>query len=730
MEWRQVASLVGYVGAAIAAVVLLHWHTRFFDHSADLLALAQTPYGRDPSNEQLDKIARVLAGGKPMDPSEFGECSSTLQTLQDAQGWCKRVQELHVCSERLREAQAERCSASELEGSGKVALRLLGDTLRRAVELSLAGRSQTELNCIDGPGGYVCTADALQAECNLQPVSHGKNAISLCAKLIPTHGCIFYAYGVSQDHSSDVKLAERFGCSGLAFDPASSRSFAMHKKVAFFQVGGPMVGGMECSPLDGNCTEVGFETAGPATVSRLSGHKRLSVLRLDCGGCEYQLALDVLAGDPEFFHKVDQVFVQVHSDKRAASSKHVTSLGLLLVLFEQAGLQMVQARLRPCGQTSAQSHRPCPPLLKDAGFFCDDKNSCVGLLFARIGATRSASNAITNPAQQAAAPASPIEDLPSPKSGDMFEREKYYRQACDDARPGGYAGLQVIWSPEEQEGLCGGCMLLGNFYSSNPDWQKTSGYGSRESEGVTGKYTDCAKTRSCTPVGVSMDVMRMYYESVKESGCCCTLLHDGAFSTDFQTTYRTDRVRFLQVDALKLNTQFNRKFGLNDARYFGMHEAFCAHKNWQRVFFSDIFDVKIGSSPCTAAEKGTLYIGTDNAAFASPFLERRFKELGQTPLEFFQENLKQETQRPMWSAGIVGAGDRETMEDFLAKLLAVLTDPEMPAVKKGEYQGVNMAAVNYVAERFFRGRTRGGPPLNSKYRGYERKRRDVWFIHK
>merc|ERR1712151_744117 len=116
-------------------------------------------------------------------------------------------------------------------------------------------------------------------------------------------------------------------------------------------------------------------------------------------------------------------------------------------------------------------------------------------------------------------------------------------------------------------------------------------------------------------------------------------------------------VRFLQVDVLGLNTIFNRRFGLNDARYFAMHEAFCAHKGWQKVFFSDIFDVKIGRSPCKDARHGVLYIGTDNAAFQSTWLRRRFSELGSKYLEFFEQKLWKEKQRLMWSAGIVGAGD-------------------------------------------------------------------------
>mmetsp|Transcript_159109 Transcript_159109/g.296456 ORF Transcript_159109/g.296456 Transcript_159109/m.296456 type:complete len:729 (-) Transcript_159109:69-2255(-) len=728
MQWRQSFVLASYVSAALAAAWLLHWYTKFFDHSADLLVRAHSPYGRDPSPEQLDQIARAFARNKLVDPNEFGSCQSTLQTLQDAEGFCTRVEELNVCTERLRETRAERCSnGEELERAGQAAVQRIGEALRQGVAAVENHGAGSELHCVAGAGGHACAnTSAVEAGCKLKFVGGSKKtAFSICGNLVPEHGCVFYTYGISQDHASDLGMAGSFKCSGLAFDPAAVQQFAMHEKVAFFKVGAPM-------PHLGNCTdcaEAKFETAGPAVVQQLSGHERISVLKMNCGGCEYQLALDVLARDPSFFNRVDQVLVEVHADGRATSKKHASNLGLLLAMFQQAGLTFVHARLSSCTRQREQGQRPCSPWLKDSGFFCNDEHQCMGLLFARLpsGAVPDKS-AIKQAHKTSSMKHHP--DSPSATSADASEREKFYQQACEDGRQGGYAQLPVVWSPEEQDGLCGSCMLLGNYYSSNPDWQKVSGYGSKESEGVTGKYTDCSKTKSCTPVGVSIDVMRMYYDSVLRSGCCCTLLHDGAFSEDFQAKYRTERVRFLQVDALKLNVQFNRKFGLNDARFFNMHEAFCAHKGWQKLFFSDIFDVKIGSSPCSSAKEGTLYIGTDNAAFASKWLERRFTELGQAYLEFFRQNLMQEAVRPMWSAGIVGAGDRETMADFLAKLLAVLTDPEIAAVKRGDYQGVNMAAVNYVAERFFSGRAKGGHPLNSKYRAYERHRRDVWFVHK
>lgn len=138
--------------------------------------------------------------------------------------------------------------------------------------------------------------------------------------------------------------------------------------------------------------------------------------------------------------------------------------------------------------------------------------------------------------------------------------------------------------------------------------------------------------------------------------------------------------------------------------------------------------MKVGASPCGVAAVGTLYIGQDDAPFSSPWLKNRFEDMSSRYAHFYEESLMNVHDRPMWSAGIVVAGDRATLLEFLSRLLAVLVDVQL--IKPGKFQGVNMAAVNYVVERYFSGRSVGGEPLHSKYRAYQRERKDVWFIHK
>lgn len=43
---------------------------------------------------------------------------------------------------------------------------------------------------------------------------------------------------------------------------------------------------------------------------------------------------------------------------------------------------------------------------------------------------------------------------------------------------------------------------------------------------------------------------------------------------------------------------------------------------------------------------------------------------------------------------------------------------------------LNMPVMNYVVHRFFRGLVHRGAPVTSRFKAYETRRRDVWFIDK
>jgi hypothetical protein len=106
---------------------------------------------------------------------------------------------------------------------------------------------------------------------------------------------------------------------------------------------------------------------------------------MDCEGCEYSLAEDVQADDPEFFSKVDQFAVEVHwSRVWLKSVKEFHSIARLFELLEEAGLKLMHADLTQCGPAD-QATGLLPELKEPMSvlFAPQPDHHCHNYLFAR-----------------------------------------------------------------------------------------------------------------------------------------------------------------------------------------------------------------------------------------------------------------------------------------------------------------------------------------------------------
>jgi hypothetical protein len=109
-------------------------------------------------------------------------------------------------------------------------------------------------------------------------------------------------------------------------------------------------------------------------------HNPLYVLKMDCEGCEYVIARDVLKYDANFFDKVYQLNVEVHAPRRYLNdSTDAHSLGQLYYLLHKAGLRLTHNDGRGCGKNVQAGG--CVRELKDAGFPCAP--GCQSFLFGR-----------------------------------------------------------------------------------------------------------------------------------------------------------------------------------------------------------------------------------------------------------------------------------------------------------------------------------------------------------
>ena len=107
-------------------------------------------------------------------------------------------------------------------------------------------------------------------------------------------------------------------------------------------------------------------------------------MKMDCEGCEYALPRDVLLEDPLFFHKVDQLSVEIHLTKSKMFMKDDEAFyyfGLLMQMLMDAGMEVQTIDVTSCHNRDEKLG--CNERLKQIGYPCGKKNSCQNILFAR-----------------------------------------------------------------------------------------------------------------------------------------------------------------------------------------------------------------------------------------------------------------------------------------------------------------------------------------------------------
>ena len=243
--------------------------------------------------------------------------------------------------------------------------------------------------------------------CTIQSMGSGHGVHSLCAEFKPARGkrhgssatattttspssfsssspsssssphppCIFYSYGISHDYSFDTAMAEEWGCRGVALDPSVKHPSRLHANVTFHNIAARTMNATEDAQWDLVTTVPGLK--------RFLGHDRIDVLKMDCEGCEYALAQDILLEDPAFLHSVDQLALEIHVSRQWLKTEaHAHHLGLLYALAKEAGLELVETVLGGCHPDHEAPG--CHPALLEAGFPCEKGKMCSNLLFARV----------------------------------------------------------------------------------------------------------------------------------------------------------------------------------------------------------------------------------------------------------------------------------------------------------------------------------------------------------
>lgn len=244
-----------------------------------------------------------------------------------------------------------------------------------------------------------------------------------------------------------------------------------------------------------------------------------------------------------------------------------------------------------------------------------------------------------------------------------------------------------------------GLMVLTSYFTTKKDWQR-------------GKYAKPAFSK-----------IKILYQTALRLGVNVTVVYD-SLPEEIIRRYASAIFHFEQV---KL-ADFDKRYGVNDVRYFFFDRLVRAHPAWDAIFIVDAFDVRVAMNPCPGLRDGMIYVGYElDRLKRHPWMKARFSKMGGKYNEWYKNKLTDKMK--ILNCGITG-GRRGAMLQLLGRMAEVLSDPNLAVRKKKEDINLNMAALNYILYNDFEGRFTGNAPVHSVYKRFQTKRKDVWFIHK
>ena len=151
----------------------------------------------------------------------------------------------------------------------------------------------------------------------------------------PGPPCHFLSFGINDDPSWDIEVANRWGCRGFAGDPTVSLPSKIHPNVTFHNIGATVLQDNEERLNDKGGAGEWWMTSFPR-LRYFLGLERIDVLKIDCEGCEVAMSRDILREDPGFLFHVDQISIETHVTRTWMTSReHVYYFALMFPLLEE-----------------------------------------------------------------------------------------------------------------------------------------------------------------------------------------------------------------------------------------------------------------------------------------------------------------------------------------------------------------------------------------------------------
>lgn len=182
----------------------------------------------------------------------------------------------------------------------------------------------------------------------------------------PPKPCYFFSFGINNDPSYDIKLADEWGCRGFAADPTIVHPSQLHPLVTFHNLALTTLRANEEKLV--RPEENWWYTSMPA-LRKFLKLDYVDIMKIDCEGCEIALSRDILSEDPTFLGHVGQMTIETHVTKAwINSTEELYYFGLLFPLLEEAGFTMVSSMVFGCN--NRHEKYGCMPQFHEWGFSC------------------------------------------------------------------------------------------------------------------------------------------------------------------------------------------------------------------------------------------------------------------------------------------------------------------------------------------------------------------------
>ena len=233
-------------------------------------------------------------------------------------------------------------------------------------------------------------------------------------------------------------------------------------------------------------------------------------------------------------------------------------------------------------------------------------------------------------------------------------------------------------------------------------------------------FTTCIDPLTNKKWSPILDIAKDWCESglkVIDKNTSLLIFYDNLDSS-FINNYNNPSIIFIKVEDCNSYNPY-------DYRWFIYHNFVENNKDQiNNIFFTDISDVIIRTSPFPFIKKHSIYVGDE---YFHPWenwwaLERN--SYYEKNISDFNTIYKKNKSNIFLNAGIIG-GDINIISKFLNKMKYYT---ELTLNKP--YDTTDMVLFNFILRKYFPLNLNHGEPINSKFKLNEVHREDVWFIHK